>query len=139
MVAPELFLDASYLIALAAPGDQHHPKARDIMKEVETVTRLLLTTQAVLFEVGDALCKPKHRASAYRLLQALEADPRTQIILISEELYGRGLELFHQRSDKEWSLTDCLSFVVMNDFGITQALTADVHFQQAGFKALLRE
>ncbi len=139
MLGRELFLDASYLIALGAPGDQHHIKAREIMRELEATSRLFVTTQAVLFEVGDALCKPKHRQSAFRLLQALEADPRTQIVFITEELYTQGLQLFRRRSDKEWSLTDCISFEVMSDFGITQALTTDEHFEQAGFKALLRE
>jgi hypothetical protein len=49
----------------------------------------------------------------------------------------RGLDLFAGRSDKNWSLTDCISFVVMQDEGLTEALTGDSHFEQAGFKALL--
>ena len=109
------------------------------MRELVASPRLFVTTRAVLFEVGDALCKPRHRLSACRLLDALEADAQTQIVPTGEELCVRALDLFRQRPDKDWSLTDCLSFVVMTDFGLTQALTTDEHFEQAGFKALLRE
>jgi predicted nucleic acid-binding protein len=58
---------------------------------------------------------------------------------ISEELYERAFELYQDRRDKEWGLTDCLSFIVMQDRGLTMALTSDAHYQQAGFRALLRE
>jgi predicted nucleic acid-binding protein len=76
MAARELFLDAAYLIALAVPADAHHAKALQLLQQTESSTRLFITTQAVLLEVGDALCKPKHRAAAFRLLSALEADPK---------------------------------------------------------------
>ncbi|MDW8310893.1 MAG: PIN domain-containing protein, partial [Verrucomicrobiales bacterium] len=139
MLARELFVDASYLIALAVPADRHHARAIALMRELETAPRMYVTTQAVPLEVGDALYRPAHRASACGLLKALESDPRMQIVPISESLLGRGLTLFRERPDKEWGLTDCVSFVVMNDLGLTQALTTDVHFEQAGFRALLRE
>jgi len=61
------------------------------------------------------------------------------VILLSTEVFSRGLLLFDSRADKEWSLTDCISFVVMEDRGLTDALTADHHFEQAGFRALLNE
>ena len=61
------------------------------------------------------------------------------IITVSEELYEKGLNLFVKRPDKEWGLTDCISFVVIQERGITEALTTDTHFQQAGFLALMRE
>lgn len=57
----------------------------------------------------------------------------------TEELYRRGFDLFRNRMDKEWGLTDCISFIIMEDFGIKKALTTDEHFLQNGFKALLRE
>ena len=55
----------------------------------------------------------------------------------TSELFERGLALYNARPDKEWSLTDCISFVVMADEGLTDALTGDRHFEQAGFTALL--
>jgi predicted nucleic acid-binding protein len=71
------------------------------------------------------------------LLFSLEADPSVEIIPLTDQLYFRALQLFQEREDKEWGLTDCISFVVMDDEGITEALTADGHFRQAGFHALL--
>lgn len=139
MLARELFLDTSYLIALAVPADHYHERAVSLMRELEAAPRVFVTTQPVLLEVGDALCKPAHRASAGRLLDALQNDPRTQIVPLNEGLFARGLALFRERADKEWGLTDCVSFVVMSDLGLTQALTADTHFEQAGFQALLRQ
>jgi uncharacterized protein len=91
----------------------------------------LLTTRSVLLEIGNALSKQL-------LLHALETDPNVEIMPLSEQLYTRAMQLYRERHDKDWGLTDCLSFVVMRDRGIEEALTADAHFQQAGFLALMR-
>lgn len=72
------------------------------------------------------------------LLDSLETDPRVEIITLSEQLYARASRLYRDRPDKEWALTDCVSFIVMEDRGIDEALTTDEHFQQAGFQALMR-
>ena len=72
------------------------------------------------------------------LYRSLVNHPRVKIVAAETRLFQRGVELFEQRRDKDWSLTDCLSFVVMQDEGITQALTGDKHFEQAGFTALLK-
>ena len=66
------------------------------------------------------------------------AEPTLQIVPPSDLLFQRGLDLYAARGDKEWSLTDCISFVVMGDHGIADALTGDHHFEQAGFTPLLR-
>ncbi len=72
------------------------------------------------------------------LLSGVQSDPRTHVVPASRELFGRGFELFARRKDKEWSFTDCTSFVVMREQALEDALTADRHFEQAGFKALFR-
>ena len=72
------------------------------------------------------------------LLDSLETDPRVEVIPLSEQLYTRASRLYRERPDKEWALTDCVSFVVMEDRGINETLTTDEHFQQAGFQALMR-
>ena len=72
------------------------------------------------------------------MLRAIEADPAVEIIALNDTVYSDALELFAQHQDKEWSLTDCLSFVVMRDKGLTESLSADHHFEQAGFATLLR-
>ena len=71
------------------------------------------------------------------MLDALEADPNVEIGSLSEPLYVEGLMLFRQRPDKDWGLTDCMSFVLMQELGITEAMTSDRHFEQAGFVRLI--
>ena len=85
------------------------------------------------------LVKERYRFGAIRLLAALEADPDIEIVPLTRDLYARAFVLFRGRLDKEWGLTDCVSFVVMHDRGLTQALTPDAHFKQAGFQTLLLE
>lgn len=134
-----LFLDASYAIALSAPADQLHESAVREAERIESEGILLVTTRAVVLEIGNALSKLKYRRAAMELLQSLEDDPSVETIPLTEELYERAYQLYRSRADKEWGLTDCISFVVMQDMGLTEALTADEHFRQAGFNALLRE
>jgi uncharacterized protein len=133
----ELFLDASYAIALTAPGDHHHQRAVEFSEQIEAERVRLTITRAVLLEIGNSLAR--NRQIAVALLSALEGDPSVEIVALSESLYHRALTLFAQRRDKSWGLTDCVSFVVMQERGLTDALTTDKHFPQAGFRALLRE
>ena len=77
------------------------------------------------------------RCEVRRLFSEMESDGQIIIVEHLDSLYRRGLALYDARPDKEWSLTDCISFVVMTDEGLTEALTGDGHFTQAGFKALL--
>ena len=69
---------------------------------------------------------------------SIEGDSSAVVVPAETDLFRRGLDLYHNRPDKEWSLTDSISFVVMKDRGLTEALTGDHHFEQAGFVALLR-
>ena len=77
-------------------------------------------------------------ATFARFLDTLGSHEDFEVVPASAELFQRGVEFFCARPDKEWSLTDCISFVVMAEKGISEALTADRHFEQAGFKALLK-
>ena len=133
----DLFLDASYAIALGSPRDQHHAAAVALARRIESEGSRLVTTRAVLLEIGNALAKRQHRSSAVALLEALERDPAVKIVPLSGELYREGWGLYRLHRDKEWGLTDCLSFSVMRASGIAEALTADDHFRQAGFRVLL--
>jgi hypothetical protein len=92
----------------------------------------------VILEVGDALCHPSDHDDFLALLQAFGSDPRIKIVRLTPSLLDRGIQRFRDRPDKRWPLTDCISFVVMEDEGIQEALKGDQHFEQAGFKALLR-
>jgi predicted nucleic acid-binding protein len=138
-VQGNVFLDAAYAIALAAPSDQLHSWAVDLAQQLEENQTRMVTTQAVLLEIGNALSKLRYRAAAVELLSSLEADPAVEIVPLSAGLYTEAFDLFRERPDKEWGLIDCVSFVVMKSREITEALTADEHFEQYGFRALLRE
>jgi uncharacterized protein len=135
----ELFLDTSYAIALSTPRDQFHARAINLASEIKKSQARLVTTRAVLLEIGNSMSRLRYRSAAMGLLWMVEADPMVEVLPMSEELYTRALELYCDRADKEWGLTDCASFVVMSDRVLTLALTADEHYRQAGFRPLLRE
>ncbi len=135
----EVFLDSAYATALAASSDQLHTKAMALAGQLEADGTRLVTTRAVLLEIGNALSKRRYRGAAVQLLAALAADPLVEVVALSEGLYARAFRLYQERPDKEWGLIDCSSFVVMQERGLTAALTADEHFEQAGFRALLRQ
>ena len=135
----EVFLDTAYAIALSSPNDYFHEQALRLADQLQASETHLVTTRAVMLEIGNGLSRQRYRRAAIRLLYALEVDPSVEIVSLSEQLYERAFQLYGTRPDKEWGLTDCVSFVVMQDRGITEALTTDAHFQQAGFRMSLRE
>jgi len=130
-----VFADTFYFLALLDTREERHLAAADASRNPEL---RLVTTEWVLAEFGDAYGHPKDRADFVSLYRSLANHPRVRIIPADTRIFQRGVELFEQRQDKDWSLTDCISFVVMRDEGITQALTGDRHFEQAGFTALLK-
>ncbi|HEV7672329.1 MAG TPA: type II toxin-antitoxin system VapC family toxin [Thermoanaerobaculia bacterium] len=131
------FLDTSYAIALSSETDRHHDLARDLAFRIGSEAVRLVTTRAVLLEIGNGLAKQRFRRAAVELLAVLESDSMVEVVPLSEGLYARAEELFRRHSDKEWGLTDCVSFVVMRERGISEALSTDRHFEQAGFHPLL--
>ena len=135
----EVFLDAAYAIALSVPKDSYHKRAVLLADELEASKTRLVTTRAVMLEIGNALSKQRYRHAAVELLRSLEADPNVTIVPLSEDLYAQAFRLYRERPDKDWGLTDCISFIAMQGRKITEALTTDEHFQQAGFRALLLE
>jgi predicted nucleic acid-binding protein len=137
MLTSEVFLDTAYAIALSSPKDKYHARAEAIADELEQRQVRLVTTRAVLLEIGSALARQRFRSAAVALLDALEHDPTVAIVPLSEALFASAFQLYRARPDKEWGLTDCVSFTVMMDRGLTEALTTDDHFRQAGFRALL--
>ena len=130
-----IFVDTSHLLALAMPVDALHKSAAAWS---EALPGPFLTTEYVLLEFVNALSSPSHRARAHSVLSGILASPGIQVVHSSPELFRSGVALHAQRPDKSWSLTDCVSFVVMRTANISEALTYDQHFEQAGFRALLR-
>ena len=131
-----VFVDTVYWLALINRRDSWHRKA---MEWAARIAEPLVTTEPVLTEVADALCAPHHRAWAISAIASVRADQQIVTVAGSSALFAKGFELFSARTDKDWSLTDCMSFVVMQERGLDRALTADLHFVQAGFRALLRD
>jgi predicted nucleic acid-binding protein len=128
------FADTSYWIALVLASDAYHQRAVAANGRISSV----ITTRFVLAELGAALARASLRHIFLAILDQIEADPAIRVLAVDDALFHEGVELFRQRPDKDWSLTDCVSFVVMQREGIGEALTADHHFEQAGFVALLK-
>lgn len=128
-----IFADTFFYLALLDADDPAHERALEQSKATQTI----LTTDFILLELGNACSRAEDHADFLALLAGIRSSPRTRIIPLDSHLLQRGLDLFADRPDKNWSLTDCISFIVMQDHGLTEALTADHHFEQAGFKALL--
>jgi uncharacterized protein len=129
-----VFADTSYFAALLNSDDVHHEQARIWS---EAYTGRVIVTEYVLIELGAFFARRKHRRLFLALLDDLAIDPQTLIVACSRALYRRGLALFAERLVKDWSLTDCISFCVMSQRKLADALTAGHHFEQAGFRAIL--
>lgn len=130
-----VFADTFYFVALVNPADQAHSKA---LSHAVSILGELITTPWVLTEFADAMCAPGNRGEFLSMLHDLRANSQVRILPVDAQLFEDGIQLFASRPDKHWSLTDCISFVVMQQEGITEALTGDKHFEQAGFVALLK-
>lgn len=130
-----ILIDTGYLLALVRPRDALFARAQ---AWAQAVRGPFIITEYVLWETANALSLPGDRAKFHALLARVGSDPAIELTAASRELWEAGIQLHAVRADKEWSLTDCISFCVMQERGITQALTYDHHFEQAGFEALLR-
>jgi uncharacterized protein len=136
-----VFWDASAFIALSNNRDSMHQKALSTSANLANEKARILTTSAVLTEVANWLSKIGSRRLAQDIIVYTRQSSEkglADIIHVDEELWQRGWQLFQDRLDKEWGLTDCISFVIMTDYKVTEAFTADKHFEQAGFIRLLQ-
>lgn len=132
-----LFVDTSYVIARFNERDELHISANSLSATV-AACRELWTTDAVFLEIAASFSRPEHRAIAVGLWDQFHGgNPRYHSVEASGAYLSEAMDMFRARTDKSWSLTDCLSFVVMDREGLTHALSADHHFEQAGFGLLL--
>jgi predicted nucleic acid-binding protein len=134
----KLFADANYLIALLNPKDELHAKAKSVSAELGQVR--LVTSEMILSEVLAFYANkgPPLREAAANIASRLGNDPNVTVVPQTSLLFQKALDYYRTRLDKEWSLVDCASILIMQSEGIAEALTHDRHFEQAGFKALLR-
>lgn len=136
MSAERFLLDTVYIQALLNRHDQYHSQAQAFLPRVRSAAEVWVT-EAVLVEVGNAL-SAFDRVAASTFIGQCYRTANMRIVTIDTALLHEALTLYGSRSDKRWGLTDCISFVVMQQHNLTDAVTADEHFVQAGFHALLR-
>lgn len=130
-----VFADTSFYVALSNPGDSWHEAA---VAASENCHAEIVTTDYVLIEIANHFCDPLDRGLFLSLITTFRLDESTTILSSSPNLFEAGLSLYRHRPDKRWSLTDCISFAVMSELGIHEALSCDRHFEQAGFGMLIR-
>jgi len=127
------FIDTYCFFAWLNPRDAGHER---VTQWISGYTGRFLTTEWVLMELADGLCSQRLRNKVVQFLPTIRADPLFEIVPFDAAIYQAGFNLFAARPDKDWSLTDCISFAVMTQRGLTEALTTDHHFEQAGFRAI---
>ena len=130
-----VFADAFYFVARLNRRDQHHDR---VLKFSRDFRAGLLTTDWVLVEVADALAESECRGRVREFILHLRGHTACEIVPATRAGLDCALDLYHQHADKGWTLTDCVSFVTMRERSVTDALTGDHHFEQAGFAALLK-
>ncbi len=132
----KIFVDTFYIVALVNQRDEFHAKAKELVLEFDD--RPLLTTDAVLLEVGNSLAR-SYKQKSIEIISEFLFSEEIEIVRLYQILFEEAFELYKTHADKSWGLVDCISFVVMKRRGISDALTCDKHFVQAGFRALLLE
>lgn len=132
-----IFLDTAFILALLNRRDSYYHKAKTLMHRVREASEIWLT-EAVLTEVGNALSSVDRKAAADFIVSCYNT-PAFKVVSVTTSLMKKGIELYQSRTDKEWGITDCISFVVMKEEGLYLAMTADKHFRQAGFIPLMLE
>ena len=132
-----VLLDTSFVLALENRRDAHHERAKMLDHQLLQDGSLSVLHWGILFEIGDGYARIERRRKGQGLLDRLWHEDRYYVAPLTDSLVQQALELYQARPDKEWGLTDCLSFALMKREGMTEALTADEHFRQAGFQALL--
>jgi hypothetical protein len=130
-------VDTAALLALSNADDDLNAAAVAVRNDIAQQGVRMVTTDAVLTETASGLSGARVRHLAAPVIDAVRASAYFDVVHVDLNLWERGWVLFKARHDKEWSLVDCLSFVVMQDRGIIEAFTSDHHYQQAGFVCLL--
>jgi predicted nucleic acid-binding protein len=129
-----LFIDTSGWMALLRADEPQHTDAVKIFDS----SKQFITTNYVLAElIPLANSRGIQRSTSYRFVKEIESSELVTIVWIDIELHGQAMDLLETRLDKSYSLCDAVSFVVMREYKLTDALTTDRHFQQEGFARML--
>lgn len=133
------FADTSFWIAISQKSDQYHRRASAWSSYLTQENAFILTTEAVLWEWMNALANSATRRSTAEGYRRCHQDMQIEVVPFDVEMIAASARFYEARNDKDWSLTDCLSFLVMEQRRIPRALTTDHHFRQAGFESVLLE
>jgi uncharacterized protein len=134
-----VFVDTSALIAIGNRRDAFHWQAVKIRDELKQTGGNLITTNAVLLEFGNAFSVVNLRPAAIKMIEAIRTSGKWECINTDDNLVEKGFQKFKQIRDKDWGLVDCISMIVSKNYKITEIFTTDHHFEQAGFKILLKK
>lgn len=137
MTAERFLLDTVFIQALLNQKDEFHLRAKATLPRLKDASEVWVT-EAVLIEVGNGLSTLNRTAAAQFIKQCYQTK-NMRVVSVDTALLNDAVDLYQARTDKDWGLTDCVSFVVMQDQKLSVAITADDHFVQAGYRALLLE
>jgi hypothetical protein len=132
-----VYVDTNFYLSGLNARDEYHQRAFDWLRALQANRCRFVTTEAVLWEFLNACSPVPVRAKAIESYERLHADPQVEIVGYEPALIAEAVDLYRSRPDKAWGMVDCFSFTVMKRNGLSAALTADHHFEQAGHSALL--
>jgi uncharacterized protein len=137
---PALFADTSGWGHLADSTQSFHSQAAVLYRTARLQGQMVVTTNYVMVELVALLTSPLHipRPTVVAFIEGLKASVYVEVVHVDAALDAEAWQLLRSRQDKEWTLIDCTSFVIMTRRGILEALTTDHHFEQAGFIRLLK-
>jgi len=133
----KVFIDTAAWLALVNKNDEFHKKAKEVRENLLKEKVNFVTTNQIIIEVANTLSKSRFKKAVVKLTESIKKSKNINVIFIDEEIYTQAWERYKNRDDKEWSFTDCISFIIMEDEEIQRAFTTDHHFEQAGFTKLL--
>lgn len=139
MMSSRCFVDSVCWIALLNADDDLHNEVDVEYKKLMRAGFRFVTSTTILNEVANSLCKPKYREAIVEFYKRLQSSSCVEIVFVNKSLWSSGWKLYEDRPDKEWSLTDCISMVIMDDYDLRDVVTNDKHFNQAGFNAILQK
>jgi len=135
-VADKIFIDTMYVVALVNENDEHHERASELSEKYENSA--FVTTDGVLIEIANVFAR-NYKEQAVEIIEDFRSSDDIEIVHLNPALFYKAFEHYKTYLDKTWSLVDCISFEVMKEKGLTDALTGDKHFEQAGFNRLMKE
>ena len=136
-MAGSVFFDTNGWLAILNADERLHAQANRTWTEIVLGKRNVVLTDWIAAETGNGLARSRKKHRLSESLTRLLRSPRTELVIVNQDLLHRSLDLFERHADKSWGLVDCASFLVMRDRDMTDAFTSDRHFEQAGFHCLL--